>query len=716
MDHYERILEFDKIKEQWAAFALTEAAKQKIAGAEPLLDEIKLKKELRETTEARTLLDKYGNPPLVSLEGVGKLTAAAVRGECLSAGELEGFAQVLVAVRRLKSYLARCLGLALSLPYYEENLDAQEELAEEISMQVRGGTVCDNASKLLRSLRGDIVRAEQGMREKAEAVMRSNKEAMSDSFATQRNGHICVPVKKEYKFRISGNVIDKSATGNTIFIEPSAAAKYYEELTMLRINEEDEVRRILYGLTARVAEIADIMAENIRVIEKLDYIFSKGKLSQEQDGVEPEINLEGRIVIEDGRHPLMEKRLCVPLQFRLGCSKDGSVKAGNRSLDEKGKVAAEEKKENQKDVSRKAEEGREAGKAALSGAGSLEAAEPMRGIVITGPNTGGKTVAIKTVALACLMAQCGLHVTCKRAELCMRSNYLCDIGDGQSLSENLSTFSAHIVNVLDILKNISPDSLVVLDELGSGTDPAEGMGLAVAILEELKKSGALFVVTTHYPEVKQYAAKEEGIYNARMTFDRESLKPTYRLVIGEAGESCAFYIAARYGMPGHMLERAALAAYGERMDGESTTAGKMLKYAGYAAYGKETWRESGERQEPVSGKSEGRKSVPKLKKQQQGKAAKQLAQKFRPGDSVMLYPDKKLAIVCEPVNEKGVLRVQLPDKKIWINHKRVKLVVAAEELYPADYDFSIIFDTPKNRKLRHDMERKYVEETIRLET
>lgn len=666
MDQYEHILEFDKIKEEWMAFALTDAAKEKIAGVRPFLSEGELRKELCETTEARTMLDKFGNPPLVSLDGVEKLVEAAVRGECLGACELEGFAQVLVAVRRLKEYLKRCEGLALSLPYYEENLEAREELAEEIFMQVRAGTVCDNASKLLRSLRGDILRAEQAMREKAEAVIRSNKDLMSDSFATQRNGHICVPVKKEYKFRISGRVIDKSATGNTIFIEPAAVEKYYEELVMLRLNEEDEVRRILYALTAKVAEIADIMAENMRVIKKLDYIFSKGKLSQEYNAVEPKINLSGRIVIEDGRHPLMDKSICVPLQFRMG--------------------AQEEDEEQREDAAAKVRLG-----------GKLAEEEKIRGIVITGPNTGGKTVAIKTVALSCLMAQCGLHVSCKSADLCMRSNYLCDIGDGQSLSENLSTFSAHIVNVLEILKNISPESLVVLDELGSGTDPAEGMGLAVAILEELKKSGALFVVTTHYPEVKQYAARESGICNARMTFDRESLAPTYRLVIGEAGESCAFYIAARYGMPERMLKRAALAAYGKEEYGAGRKKSKEAEKG--ISENKEFLAEQ---EIPIS-------AVPRLKKQRQSVMPKLLAKKFHMGDSVMIYPDKKLAIVCEPVNEKGVLRVQLPGKKIWINHKRVKLIVAAKELYPADYDFSIIFDTPENRKLRHDMERKYVE-------
>ena len=306
----------------------------------------------------------------------------------------------------------------------------------------------------------------------------------------------------------------------------------------------------------------------------------------------------------------------------------------------------------------------------------------INGIVITGPNTGGKTVAIKTVALNCMMAQCGLHVAAEEADICMNSNFLCDIGDGQNLSENLSTFSAHITNVLDILKKVNSDSLVIMDELGSGTDPTEGMGIAVAILEELAKSKALYLVTTHYPEVKQYAQKKDGLVNARMTFDKESLKPLYQLVIGEAGESCAFHIAKRLGMPADMLQTAAKAAYGE-------VAEWLL--------------------EDVQERRIEKTHAPKVQKIKQTNKQQTRALKFQLGDSVMIYPEKKLGIVCETTNDKGVLRVQLPNKKIWINHKRVKLHVAAQELYPEDYDFSIIFDTVENRKLRHQMAKHHME-------
>lgn len=270
----------------------------------------------------------------------------------------------------------------------------------------------------------------------------------------------------------------------------------------------------------------------------------------------------------------------------------------------------------------------------------------------------------------------------------MNTGIYCDIGDGQNISENLSTFSSHITNVLDILKKADKDSLVILDELGSGTDPTEGMGIAVAILEELKQSGALYLATTHYPEIKAYARKEEGVINARMTFDKESLKPLYQLVIGEAGESCAFYIASRLGMPGSMLKRAALAAYGE------------------AAHTDPGWEEKEmyeNNQELIHEKGI------HIQKRKRVKNHQEEAGKFQLGDSVMVYPDKKVGIICQTANEKGVLRVQLSGKKIWISHKRIKLLVAAAELYPEDYDFSIVFDSVEKRKARHQMERKHIE-------
>ncbi|MDE7274245.1 MAG: DNA mismatch repair protein MutS [Lachnospiraceae bacterium] len=624
-------IEFDKIKELWKSLAVTDKAREVIEATECYLSESELGKQLKDTTDSRDLIEKSGTPPLQNVAEAKEILTIAEKGGCLTPYQLERVEKVLVAVRRLKDYLGRGKQYNNPLAYYEENLDALEMLREEISSQIRNGAVDDYASKELKQIRGDIIRCQEQMKQKAEQIMRSNKECMADSYCTTRNGRICVPVKKEYKFKIAGSVIDKSATGNTFFIEPVSVAKYYEELQLLQISEENEVYRILYTLTAMVAEAVAVMNENIRMIEKLDFIFSKGKLSIDMDAVEPSINTERRIVLTDARHPLMDKKVNVPLQFEIG--------------------------------------------------------KQARGIIITGPNTGGKTVAIKTVMLCCIMAQCGLHVTCTAADICMNSGYLCDIGDGQDIAENLSTFSAHIKNVLKVLGEVNQNSLVIMDEMGSGTDPAEGMGIAVAILEELRKSECLFLVTTHYPEVKEYAERTQDVINARMTFDRETLQPTYQMVIGEAGESCAFYIADRLGMPNEMLKTAIRAAYGEAA---------VSNYR----FQKE---DAGITKQSVRKISRVKKTNPK----------KDLSTKYRIGDSVMVYPDKKIGIVCEPVNEKGVLRVQLPDKKLWINHKRVKLHVAAEQLYPADYDFSIIFETAANRKLRHDMERKYTEDQIK---
>lgn len=647
----EQLLEFDKVKELWAQYVLTEAAKEKIRGTQPVLSEAELLVMQRETSQGKRMIELLGNPPLASIQGLSEIVDIAEKGDCLSVGQLLTVQLFLTMVARLKKYLCQGKQYEISLAWYEENLELLEDIRQSIYTQIVNEQVADNASKLLKSLRIDIAQAESRMREKADAVMRTHKDCMSDSFSTMRNGHICVPVKKECKFRISGTVIDKSSTGNTLFMEPLACGEYYAMLQSLQIDEENEVRRILYELTAMIEAHGAEIKVNIKYIEKLDYIFSKGKLSLFYDGTEPVITTEREITLKDARHPLMKKEVCVPLQFHIG--------------------------------------------------------NGINGIVITGPNTGGKTVALKTVALNCMLAQCGLHVSCKEAKICMNSNYLCDIGDGQNLSENLSTFSAHITNVLDILRRVNDQSLVLMDELGSGTDPLEGMGIAVAILEELKKSGALFLVTTHYPEVKVYAEQTEGIVNARMTFDKENLKPTYQMVIGEAGESCAFHIAKRLGMPANMLRRATQAAYGETYNeaqsGQTAVTGRKSKE-------RCSWEDREYIQDGSSGENALQKNhSPRIVKKKKPTVKKTKAREYQIGDSVMVYPDKKIGIVCQPENEKGVLQIQMPNKKIWINHKRVKLHVVAGELYPEDYDFSIIFDSVETRKLRHDMERKHVE-------
>lgn len=483
----------------------------------------------------------------------------------------------------------------------------------------------------------DLSPLQDQIRLKLENMLRSLRSIFSESFVSNRNGHYTLPVKKEHKNKVPGTVIDASSTGATVFIEPSAISRLREELETLRIEEENEEKMILYTLSAMVVDSAEAIRINLEYMEELDFIFAKGKLSVSMKASRPELNTERRIRLVNGRHPLLPIQNSVPLNIEFG----GLIK----------------------------------------------------GVIITGPNTGGKTVAMKTVGLLSVMAQCGLHVPCEEADLAMNAGFFCDIGDGQSISENLSTFSAHMKNVIRILEQTEEESLVLLDELGSGTDPAEGMGLAVAVLEELRGRGCLFMVTTHYPEVKEYGERTEGVINARMAFDRESLRPLYRLELGESGESCAFYIAKRLGMPQRILNRAEKAAYG-------TVAGKTSKRPPEKTDPKPQQKAAASRIRP-------KRTEPDTGEKRRQRRT-QIGKKFALGDSVMVYPQKKLGIVFAPANDKGEVGVQIQKRKIFVSHRRLRLHVSAEKMYPPDYDFSILFDTVENRKARHAMERKHV--------
>ncbi len=626
MDHNLEILEFDKIIGKLAEYASSQQAKEVIGDLVPFLSESELKRNLSDTTQARQMLDIIGTPPVPAMENVDVLLEKAVRYELLVPEELEQIGMFLAAVKRMKEYLERGKAHQISLAYYEENLIPLEEVREELGRCVRYGKIDDYASAALRDMRRDIRRLEEKIREKAESLLRSQKKYMSEAFIVSRNGRICLPVRKDYKSKVAGSVMDKSASGTTFFIEPAAVAKYREEKELLEIEEDNEIRRIIYMLIDRIAESEEVFREDIKTLVKLDYIFAKGKLSADMGGTEPRINTQGYLRLKEARHPLLDREGCVPLDFEMGNGR--------------------------------------------------------KGVIITGPNTGGKTVAVKTVGLFSVMACCGLHIPCAEADICMQNQVLCDIGDGQNIADNLSTFSSHISNVLQILRKVTEESLVIMDELGSGTDPTEGMGIAIAIIEQLRLSGCLFLVTTHYPEVKAYAARHGEIVNARMEFDRENLKPLYRMEIGKSGESCALYIAKRLGMPGEMLVTAAREAYGEVQE-------ELVK---------ELELDRGMKLE--------KEYVPSVRKSRE-KKAKPSGAVFTRGDSVAVLPEGVIGIVVVPEDERGNVLVQVKGEKITVNRKRLKLKVPAAELYPEDYDFSIIFDTVENRKARHRMEKGY---------
>lgn len=629
-------LEFNQILLALSQFALSQRAGEKLLELKPLLSERECKAKMLETTEARYIMDTLGSAPLSSMKELGKSLELVQMGDMLIPEQFAGITSFIYACRRMKSYLKKAEDIGVGIAFYGGAFSTLEVLYGEIDRSIRNGAIDSGASGTLRDIRRKTETVTVAMKAKLESILRSKKEWFVDGYVATRGGRFVLPVKKEYKNQVNGSVIDTSSTGSTYFIEPTAVRKLQDELDILLIEEENEIRRILYTLTALVHEHMNTLKINMDCMETLDLIFAKAKLSAAMKAIPVSITTDRRIKIVAGRHPLLVQERCVPLDFEIG----GGVS----------------------------------------------------GVVITGPNTGGKTVALKTVGLLSLMAQSGLHVPASEGSVfSMHANVLSDIGDGQSITENLSTFSAHITNIIDILKNVSCESLVLLDELGSGTDPAEGMGLAVAILSELKKRGCLFVATTHYPEIKDYAKRTDRLINARMAFDRESLQPLYKLEIGEAGESCALYIARRLGFPEDLLKRAYTEAYASKSE-RATSAPEMVFYDTAATEDTPTHRQ--------------------IKKEAAPRATPLRSASFNIGDSVTVYPQKEIGIICARADEKGELGVQVKGKKLRVNHKRIKLLAPASELYPADYDFSIVFDSVENRKNRRVMDKRHAPDLV----
>ena len=633
---------YTQVLQRLSELAITKAGARQALDLKPERSELNLRKQLADTAQAKEMLEIFGAPPLPAMERTEEWIGRADAGDLLSALEMEEIGTFLASVGRMIRYLDRGCERQISLAFYRENLDPLSGLQEEIQRCIRNGRVDDAASPALRDARRRILLLEEKIREKAESILRSQKNCMAEGFTVMRNGSLCLPVKKECKSKVPGRLVDKSSTGATLFIEPAAVAALQQDLELCRLKEENEERIVLYTLLSEIADQKVPLLQNIRTLEKLDFVFAKGKLALDMDAVEPAVNTEGYLSLKEARHPALPKEAAVPLTFSMGRQE--------------------------------------------------------KGIVITGPNTGGKTVTIKTAGLFVLLAGSGLFVPCREADICLCDRVLSDIGDGQNIADNLSTFSAHITNIIHILERISPDSLVLLDEPGSGTDPAEGMGIAIAVLEQLKASGCLFLVTTHYPEVKTWSERTDGVTNARMAFDRDNLRPLYRLEMGESGESCALYIAKRLGMPEEMLEAAALATYGEH---SGPVLERLLDEPALSGNRKP----SGSRPCPRASSLE-RKS-PRQSDGPNGNVCT-----LQRGDSVAVWPEGITGIVVRPADDRGDVLVQIRKEKRKINHKRLTLRVAASELYPEDYDFSIVFDTVENRKARHRMRKGHQEGLI----
>ena len=613
-------LGFDRIIEKLKEQAVSGAARRILAETAPLMNEGLCRARMEETTAARRVMENMGTPPLAETEGTETGLAESLQGGMLLPAQLSSVARFCAAVRRLYRYLQNAQVHSAGIAAWHTELPDLEPLEEDIDRSVREDAVLDDASPALRNLRRQREHTEQGIREKLNQLILHHRKELADTYITQRNGTFVLPVQKRFQGQFPGRVVEVSGKGSTVFMEPSAVQSMRQELDQLMIDIDTEERRVLWALSDRVASEADALRDSIRVMTELDTLFARAKLSMEMKASPAEITAGRLIRLRNARHPLLDPAACVPL--------------------------------------------------------NLELALPNAGIAVTGPNTGGKTVCLKTVGLLTLMAQSGLHVPCAEGTVIgMMDRVLCDIGDSQSISQNLSTFSGHMTNVIRILGECSRDSLVLLDELGSGTDPAEGSGLAAAILEELLRRGCFFMVTTHDPQIKQWAEQTAHVVSARMAFDRTSLKPLYLLELGKSGKSCAIEIARRLGMDEGLLERARQVA----------------------DHGPDTAPESGKR--PMR--------IPATRLQRLEQKTEGCFERFCMGDSVQLLPDKKNAIVYRPADDDGNVIIQLQGQKLTVRHNRLKLLVPASQLYPPDYDFSIIFDTVANRKAAHTMDRKF---------
>ncbi|MBE5790393.1 MAG: DNA mismatch repair protein MutS [Clostridiales bacterium] len=613
-------LGFDQIIIQLQEMAVSLSARRILGNTEPILNESLCRARMEETTAARRVMENTGAPPLTETENTQTGLAAALQGSMLSPVDLCSVGRFCAAIRRLCRYLQGAALYSAAIASWHTELPELNLLEEDISRSVREDTVLDDASPALRNLRRLRESTEQGIRNKLNQIILHHKKELADSYITRRGGVFVLPVQKRFQSQFPGRVIDTSGKGSTVFMEPSAVRSMCQELDQLLIDIDTEERRILWGLSDRVAAEAQPLNNAVRVMTDLDVIFARAKLSLEMNARPAEITSERRIRLVDARHPLLNPEACVPL--------------------------------------------------------SLDLSLPDAGIAVTGPNTGGKTVCLKTVGLLTLMAQSGLHIPCGDGTVIgMMDRVLCDIGDSQSISQNLSTFSGHMTNVIRILYECSRDSLVLLDELGSGTDPAEGSGLAAAILEELLRRSCFFMVTTHDPQIKQWAEQNKHVVSARMAFDQATLQPLYRLELGKSGKSCAIEIARRLGMDEGLLARAR----------QVTDQGPEAKPEG--------------RHRPMP--------VPPTRLQRRVLRKEGGFDRFTMGDSVLLLPDKKNAIVYRPADEDGNVVIQLQGRKLTVRHNRLKLLVPAAELYPPDYDFSIVFDTVANRKAAHTMDRKY---------
>lgn len=501
-------LEYNKIVKLLLERTESELGREKASEIKPIANKDKAEYLLMETGEALSLLIKRGNPPLYGIHSIKHELKRIEMGGSLSPGSLLKISDSLRVARGLRKYIREDESDKVSsYPTIEGlvgNLMTFKSIEDEINNAIiNENEISDNASSALRNIRRQIIGKNTAIRDKLNSIINSqaNKKYLQDSIVTMREGRHVIPVKQENRGKVPGLVHDISSSGATVFVEPMAVVELNNELRELEIKEREEIERILQELSNMVGEVSESIRGNQSILQDLDFIFAKGKLALDMNATKPILNNRGYINIKKGRHPLLDPKSVVPISVYLG--------------------------------------------------------DEFTSLIITGPNTGGKTVTLKTVGLLTLMAQSGLHIPADyNSEIAVFDQVFADIGDEQSIEQSLSTFSSHMTNIVDILENVDKNSLILFDELGAGTDPTEGAALAMSILDNLLNLDVRTIATTHYSQLKLYALTTEGVKNASVEFDVETLRPTYRLSIGVPGKSNAFEISKRLGLQDYIIEYA----------------------------------------------------------------------------------------------------------------------------------------------------------------
>ncbi|HGG0416923.1 endonuclease MutS2 [Clostridium botulinum] len=605
-------LHYYELKEMIKEYCVSGLGKRLIDKLEPSSNIKIVNQRLDETSEGRRLLDASYNIPLEGIFNVSPFIEKIEKGASLEPTDLTMMSNFLRGCRKVKLFIKDKEGYAPTLSAYGENICDLSYIEEEINRSIRGSAVDSNASKELKKIRRNIDICEGKIKEKLDKFLRNsaNKEYIQEFFVSQRDGKHTIAIKAAYKNKVEGTIVETSSKGTTVFMEPNVISKHTSELTVLKAEESVEEYKVLATLTEMLFERIKDLKMNVDVISEYDMIWAKAKYSKVINGIKPKLNDYGYIKIIKGKYPLIKDS--IPLDFEIG--------------------------------------------------------KDYRGLIITGPNAGGKTIVLKTIGLLTLAIQSGFHIEAKEGtEFSVFKKLFVDIGDNQSVENALSTFSSHVKNLAEIIKESTKSTLLLFDEIGSGTEPNEGSALAIAILEELYHKGSITISTTHYGEIKNFSKEHLDFENAAMEFEKETLEPLYKLSIGKVGDSNALYISKKMGLYDSIIDRA-------------------RKYMDTKSYNYNLIEDS------------------KIIKNKELQTEEDFYE-YSVGDKIILLENNESAIVYKERDRLNNVTILYNKEFIDVNYKRIKLELKARDLYPEGYDLNQLFISYKERKLEKDIKR-----------